>query len=542
MFIKGCSKRIGLAVALLLLMVGSVRAQLTQNLTISPKALSLGNAVTADPPGIMAIQYNPAGLTQLEGRQFEVNLLGAYLDVDADFIAPPGYNVFGIDGLGTDPMTGKQADPVANTHSHTNTANIYIPGIGIQKLPAPIGVLPTGGFSIQNPGSKLTFANAFYVPMFANFSRKNTDPARYEPQNVAIQRVTYLSPTVAYKINDHWSVGLGIHFSDQALAIDQWMRAPNMLLGVAQVLQNAFDCKSGNEPLQPWIALCGGNVGPWDDIGTMHLNLQQTISPSYDFGVMWTPTSWFSWGANYESSSAMNLTGTYELDYTKDWSGFWQSVNSSVFGAIGAAILSLPSGVPREAGNVSVKLDYPQHFQTGISVKVHPRLTVNFDVSWTDYSSWDYLHLKFDRNLEFLSAARILSPTLVTKNTLDFPLGFTDVWNYGIGFTFHASSRLDLRMGVERRDSVIPKDKRSVMAPFGGADLWGVGMGYRWDKDTQIDMSLSYLESNEYIPANTSCNVNCTSITNIIYNPYAGLDVKTRLRAVLAGLTFRTKF
>jgi hypothetical protein len=36
--------------------------------------------------------------------------------------------------------------------------------------------------------------------------------------------------------------------------------------------------------------------------------------------------------------------------------------------------------------------------------------------------------------------------------------------------------------------------------------------------------------------------VNCDNITNIIYNPYAGLDIKTSLRVVMAGLSFRTKF
>ena len=57
------------------------QAQLAQNLTIHPKALALGNAVTADPPGVMAIHYNPAGLTRLDGRQLEVNLMSVYLDL-----------------------------------------------------------------------------------------------------------------------------------------------------------------------------------------------------------------------------------------------------------------------------------------------------------------------------------------------------------------------------------------------------------------------------------------------------------------------------
>ncbi|ROU01678.1 aromatic hydrocarbon degradation protein [Marinobacter sp. R17] len=519
-----------------------VQAQLAQNLTISPKALSLGNAVTADPPGIMAIHYNPAGLTKLDGRQVEGTLLGVYLDVDADFNAPEGYEIFGIDGLATDPLTGKQKDPVANSHSHTNTVALYVPGFGIQKMPPGPALAPSAGFSYNAPGSKLTFGNAFYLPMAAGFYRDNDDPGRYQPKATALQRTTYLSPTVAYKVNDEWSVGAGIHLSHMAVAADQYMRAPNMLLGVAEVLQDAFNCESGDEPLAPWLALCGGNVGPWDDIGALSVDVQQSVSPTYNLGVMWEPTEWFSWGASYSSEADMNMHGQFSIEYTDDWSGFWQSVNSSILGAVGSAILSLPSGAPRESGNVSLNLTYPQHFQTGISIKVHPKLTLNVDVGWTDYSEWDALKFKFDRNLEFLNAARILSPENATPNSLSLPLGFKDQWNWGFGAEFHASSRLDLRAGVEIRDSVIPDDQRQVMAPFGGANLYSVGMGYRWDRDTQIDMNLSYLESIEKIPADSSCNLNCTGITNIIYNPYAGLDVKTRLRVVMAGLTFRTKF
>lgn len=518
------------------------QAQLAQNLTIHPKALALGNAVTADPPGIMAIHYNPAGLTRLDDRQLEVNLQSVYLDIDADFHAPDGYEIFGIDGLETDPLTGKQRDPVANSHSHTNNLAVYVPGYGILRLPPGPGLLPSAGISINPPGSKLTFGNAFYLPLAAGFYRDKDDPARYQPQATALQRTTYLAPTVGYEINDEWSIGAGIHLSHMGIAADQYMRAPNMLLGVAEVLQDAFNCQNGDEPLAPWLALCGGNVGPWDDIGALNINVQETLSPTYTLGVMWEPTEWFTWGASYSSEADMNMKGTFEIQYTDDWSGFWQSVNGSVLGAIGSAILSLPSGAPREAGNVSMDLVYPQHFQTGISVDVHPKLTLNADIGWTDYKQWDAFVFRFDRNLEFLNAARILSPDNATSNTLRLPLGFKDQWNWAFGMEFHASTRLDLRAGVEIRDSVIPDDQRQVMAPFGGANLYSVGMGYKWDKDTEIDMNLSYLHSVESIPADTSCNLNCDNISNIIYNPYAGLDVKTSLRVVMAGLSFRTKF
>ena len=43
--------------------VSPCRAALVENLTMgNAKALALGNAVTADPPGVDAIHFNPAGL------------------------------------------------------------------------------------------------------------------------------------------------------------------------------------------------------------------------------------------------------------------------------------------------------------------------------------------------------------------------------------------------------------------------------------------------------------------------------------------------
>lgn len=509
-------------------------SQMTQNLTLDAKANALGNAVTADPPGLNSIHYNPAGLTQLKGRQFSVGLMSAYMDIDADFIAPPDYNIFGIDGV--------ENDWVANQHSHVNRVAAYIPGFGLQKLPPGPGVAPSMGFSLQSPGSKFTFANAFYAPMFAGFYRKSSDPGRYQPQATALQRITYLSPTIGYELNDAWSVGFGVHLSYFAIAAEQYMRAPNMLLGVAEILQDAFNCESGNEPLAPFIALCGGNVGPFDDIGAISLELEETVSPTYAVGVLWKPNDWFSWGASYTSDADMKLKGKFELNYTDDFSGFWQRFNSSIIGAISAAILSLPSGTPREAGNVSMNLTYPQHFQTGVSVKVHPMLTLNADAGWTDFKTWQALEFEFDRALEFLGAARILSPENATQTSMKMPLGMTAEWNVGFGAEIHASSRLDLRAGVEIRDSVIPDNQRSIMAPFGGTNMYSVGLGYRWSKTTELDVSLSYLHSIEYIPANGSSNVNLDSLTNIIYNPYAGLDIKTSLRTVLAGISFRKQF
>ncbi|MFM6906860.1 MAG: long-chain fatty acid ABC transporter, partial [Acinetobacter tjernbergiae] len=76
-------------------------AQLGTNLSVDIRSLSMGNAVTADPPGISAIHFNPAALTKIEGLQTDVQGILANFDIKREFSVPAGYNVF---GYSDDPM------------------------------------------------------------------------------------------------------------------------------------------------------------------------------------------------------------------------------------------------------------------------------------------------------------------------------------------------------------------------------------------------------------------------------------------------------
>ena len=72
--------------ALLWLITANANAVITDNLTIgNAKALALGHAVTADPPGIDSIHYNPAGLVRLKGRQAELKFVAGQLGVELKF-------------------------------------------------------------------------------------------------------------------------------------------------------------------------------------------------------------------------------------------------------------------------------------------------------------------------------------------------------------------------------------------------------------------------------------------------------------------------
>lgn len=541
-------------IILLLIIPGLASAQLIQNLFIDTKAMSLGNAVTADPTGIMDIHFNPAGLTKLEGRQIQIQLMNIMLSAEANFSLPSDYDET---QAGLVPIHN---DPVLRNPNSKATAAAYIPGYGILPMDLPFLTLPTGGISIQPAGSKFTFANAVYAPMAAGFAKDDDDAGRYQAREVALQRFTYFSPSFGYKVNDELSLGASFLFSHQAVAVNQDIRAPNMLIGVLEQLQTAFGCfddngnPTGNDPLAPIITLCGGRIGPYYDVGELRIDTQETLSPSFNLGLLWEPADWFSLGLAYQSEAKSNLKGTFDLEYTDEFSDFFRTFSSSIVGAIGGAIFSLPTGIKREAGNVSVKMTYPQHFQAGIKLRFLEKYQLNVDAGWTDFDKWDALRFEFDRNVSFLSMAKLLAPDIVTDNSLTMPMGYKSVWSYGVGLQYDLNSRIQLRMGYEPRKSSIPDDRRSVQAPLGDANLYSIGMGYQWDKDTVVDLSLSFMQSEEVILAdpqgadatgeypNSSDSINRNCLTCTVTNPYPGLNVETKLTIGAAGISFRTKF
>jgi len=542
-----------LALLGLSLVAANSQAQLATNLFIDTKAMSMGNAVTADPVGIMSIHFNPAGLTKLDGRQVQFGLQTIHLEATYDFEVPDHYDSEGE-------LLNIDEDPVAGTKGKASAA-AYVPEHGILPMDfLPLLSLPSAGMSIQPEGSRFTFANAVYAPMVAGFAKEDDDPGRYQAKKVAMQRFAYFTPSFGYKVSDEFAIGVSFLFNHHAVALEQDLRAPNVLIAVGEQLQDAFGCfnddgtPTGYDPLVPLIALCGGNIGPYDDIGTLSIEMSETLSPSFNVGFLWEPEDWFAWGVTYQSGATTHLKGTYDLEYTDDFAGFFQKFQSTILGAIGGAIFQLPSGVKHESGMVSAEQEFPQHFQTGIKLRFLDDFQFNYDLGWTDYDKWDELLLEFDRPVSFLSAAKIMAPGLVTDSTLAQPLGFKSVWSHAFGFAYDLNSRVQLRAGYEPRETSIPDDRRSIMAPLGFATMYSLGMGYQWDKDTVVDFSIAFLESEETILAdpqeennvgpysNSSDSLNRNCLTCTVTNPYPSLDVNTKLTIGALGITYRTKF
>ena len=182
------------------------------------------------------------------------------------------------------------------------------------------------------------------------------------------------------------------------------------------------------------LGICNAKEGmnPFNKMGALQVSLEQSLSPSYNLGLLWEPTDDFGFGMVYQSAAKMRLKGKYMIDNAKAPQELVRGLNSSATGQILAAILGLPGYVPDiESGLVAMDLEYPAHFQAGIKYKILPDLQLNLDVGWTDYSAWNKFKFEFDRQITLLKVAKLLSND-VTDNSLALPLKFTSPWSWGL--------------------------------------------------------------------------------------------------------------
>ena len=166
-----------------------------------------------------------------------IQLMMADFAIEADLSAPKDFEVF---GYSDDPIVCNDApnnnEPLCSefktAHTKVDGVALYLPILDkVVKLPPGPVTAPTAGIAYkpQVPNTlmlMLLCANDCWVTVI-----KMTQVCIWGRQ-VALERITYLSPSVAYQINDELSVGLSVGMSYQAIALNTDFRAPNPLVGV----------------------------------------------------------------------------------------------------------------------------------------------------------------------------------------------------------------------------------------------------------------------------------------------------------------------
>lgn len=536
----------GGGVSLLLMLATQAQAQLAQNIFIgNPKALALGNAVTADPPGIDAIHFNPAGLARLSGRQFEIKGIAGDMSLEAEFQAGPELQ------YAFDQFPDSLSDPLVNGQkSELSGTSVMLPFFGLTEI--PVLAAATGGVSYEVEDRNMVLATGVFAPMLLGLKREPDDPGVFSGEEVGITRLTYFSPSVGYRVSDTFYVGAALNFSYVGVGLNFDLRLPNFTFGAFDTLQQGgcFD-GSGNVNSNPLNdIICTGSLSPFQTIAFIESEFERGLSTTFNVGVLWEMEPWLTLGMTYMSGARDKINGDVRIEYSQGVQGFVNNLaqDPTLIGLIARGVGLDQISVDETAA--SMVLEYPQHFSMGASIKVTPRFKTNIDVKWTDTAVWNEWDIQFESPVPFLGVVGSIVESLDQGTTggaigadgLLLPRGYESVWTWAIGLEYQYTDRLAFRLGYEPRGSSIPENKRDLFVPIGETQLYSTGFSFHWSKDTFIDGALGYVHSEQNIASNGSTNATSTAIDNFIYNPYAGYNMKTELSVIVGEISIRSTF
>ncbi|MCG8668566.1 MAG: outer membrane protein transport protein [Pseudomonadales bacterium] len=513
---------------------------MSHNLSIgNPVALGMGNSATAYPQGTDSIHYNPAGLGLIQ-RDFEQwKLQSAFFSHEGSVSgSAPGESFNPVEGFEQEPiLEGEQ-----NRSVEVESTSLFLPFFGQTAM--PFLAAPGFGWAKRPPGKNYVIANSAFAVQVFGYKREADNIGAFNGQQFGITRIAYFNPSIGYELTDDLYVGLSIGFSWQGLGMTTRTRSVINTLGdVANLLDGLSDVL-GPDALDDL-----GAIDPFTDIGTLTIEVEDPISPTFTLGVLWHPTPWLSLGATYQSEGKADLKGDFHIKYTDEYQSLMTTLQpfDGVLSIVGGGEISADF---EQSGSVEAEFTQPQWAAVGMSMLVTPSLRVNADLKWVDYSAMEELHFRFDKNLDYLVLASIVNRLFSSNVGADYadprdlklPRQYEAVLDWSVGIEYQYNDQIRLRAGYEPRSSAIPENRQDLLIPMSEADLYTIGVGYSFSRNKRLDIAFGYLVSEFSLNPGESRNSNSSIEGDVVYNPYRDLRVDHKLEVYLFNLTLSTNF
>jgi long-chain fatty acid transport protein len=249
-----------------------------------------------------------------------------------------------------------------------------------------------------------------------------SDPDRFTGRYISTNaelRGFSINPTVAYRVNDRFAVGGGLDVRLSSVKLER--RVP---------VVNPFT-------QQPF------------DAADVTLESDTATGVGFDVGLLVKPTSGLSVGLSYRHKVAVDFTGdaTFQL---------LSSGNAQLDQRVAQLI-------PQGALPISTRIEFPALASLGVAQRWE-KWTIEADVNWYGWSSFDRLPLTFDTEPD-------LSETIVEE--------YDDSFQFRVGVQRTLSDTFALRGGYFHDQSPAPAASVSPLLP--DADRNGFALGLGWD-------------------------------------------------------------
>ncbi|MDT3672308.1 MAG: outer membrane protein transport protein [Aromatoleum sp.] len=245
-------------------------------------------------------------------------------------------------------------------------------------------------------------------------------------QSIKFEIKTYnINPSIAYRVNDKWSIGAGV----------SWQR-------MEAEYERAVGIFGPPLPFSSSMAKLDVDGDAW----------------GWNIGALFTPSPNMKVGVSYRSKV------DHELD--------------------GKVKVSGPSAALNAGGTSKAQVDVelPDTFVVSVAQKLDDRWEMLGDLSWTGWSSVDFVDI--DRTSG--PAAGTTAQTLKVE--------FKDTWRLALGANYRLNDAWKLKFGVARDQSPV-KDRQRRLVALPDQDRTWFTFGGQWKttKTTTLDLGAAYL-------------------------------------------------
>ena len=443
---------------------------------IGTRANSLGGAFTATANDPFATYYNPAGLTQIDAPILSagVTMLNPELKIHK-------FEVENKDG-GLNFWPKRISD---------ESDDLYAPHAGFAM---PIG-------------KNIALGIAAYVPfgLDIEWSPNTTkNPAAYNFFHSYYVREV-VTPTVAYKINEKFSLGVGVSIGKSKSGANRVVYYPTT---ASQAMTKGFmdqgmSASAATAQTTAIMTMVGGTLpqtkpaalAAIPDTSYQSLLLVQAAN-SYNNGILETEMEddinySFNVGFMYKPVNAVSLGLTYRSKTTADFDGDVRINNIKV-------------------ANVEMNYDHPDQIQAGIRYKPHDKISMEADLVWTYWRHNEYQTEEFKPYM--------ILPTVTSQK---YARDWKNTNQVRLGIEWQAVDFMTVRAGYFYDPSPVPDKTFDMMWPDADRKTYSIGLGFNFGDNWTLDTGMQYaIAETSRVIGGESDNLNDT------YNPlkHYGLD------------------
>lgn len=465
--------------AAMLLCASAAYAANVETMGIGAMNTGQAGAVSAYCDNVFAAYYNPAGLSLIEKPTLSAGAI--YYNAKVKVY---GWNVE------TQGKNDNIADDIRDYES--DTMDIFSPSLGF-AMPVT---------------DTLSFGVAAYTPYGLHVTW-DKDPAK-SPSSAYAWESYYgrvaVTPTLAYKIGDRFSVGVGVSIGRSVSEAGKSVEYHDQFSAVANA--RAIAEGSGRDYLLPSDLVQGtqvavGTAYAFNGDGSMEnakamaagatlldgaqfkMEATDDVNYSLNVGVMYRPIDQLSFGLTYRGRA----DGDFEGD---------------VF-ITDATVIDPTTGQPMRVnldGTVEMKYDHPEQVQAGVRWFASEKLSVEADVTWTGWSV-------NDRQVEHVVLKDVPVPVVDDAGTItgfdvqDMPSTFDhardweDTTAYRLGVAYQATRTLAFRAGYTYDPSPIPDETFEFGWPDTDRNVYTLGLGWQINQRWNLDAVLQHVISTE---------------------------------------------